>query len=112
MKEAVDTYLGVLKQGGFHFDHNELRHHFNVLINECADVGYVEMAFRLFNLMKKRGYKEGPRTISSLFNACANSPWNKEANLDKIDRLLINMKDRGLEPNLINYHALIKGSVL
>lgn len=111
LKEAVDTYLNVLSQGGFDFDHDQLSHHFNVLINECADVGYVEMAFRLFNLMKKRGYKEKEQTISSLLNACANSPWDKEQNIDRIEKLLINTKDRGMELNKIHYHGLIKGKI-
>ncbi|CAL8110234.1 unnamed protein product [Orchesella dallaii] len=108
LKEAVDLFLGVLKEGGFDFDDKAFRHQFHVLIHECAKVGYVEMAFRLYNLMKKRGYKAKDRTISCLLNACANSPWDKENNLDRIEKLLISDKERGYELNQICYSALIK----
>lgn len=110
MKEAVDTFLGVLKEGGFQFNHDEIRHHFNVLINECADVGYVEMAFRLRSEMRARGFRDKPATVSSLLNACANAPWDPVTNVNRIDRLLASLQENQYELNLINYHALIKGN--
>jgi len=101
-----------MAQGGFQFDRSELLYCYNLCISSCAQVGYVEMAFKLFNDMKKRGIINKPSTYTSLFNACANSPWEKEKNIERMNRLRENMMEKGVVLNQINYHSMIKGKFI
>ncbi len=82
------------------------------MISSCAQVGYVKMAFKLFNDMKKRGYIPKQSTFTSLFNACSNSTWDAETNIERMNRLRENMLEKGIVPNQIVYHAMIKGNYL
>ncbi|XP_050535202.1 pentatricopeptide repeat-containing protein 1, mitochondrial isoform X2 [Daktulosphaira vitifoliae] len=80
---------------------------FNLLISSCGRVGYVQKAFSLFNQMKKIGVKTTPATYTSLFNACSNSPYKDDA-LKRAKKLHNLMTLKCIEPNIFNYHAMIK----
>jgi len=58
--------------------------------------------------MKKRDIKTTPATYTSLFNACANSPYKDDA-LKRAKKLHNIMSLKSIEPNIYNYHAMIKG---
>lgn len=80
---------------------------YNLLINGCAKAGYSKKAFQLYNKMKQRGLNVTPGTYTSLFNACASTPW-KEDGLNKANRVREIMAEKGYAPNPINYNAMIK----
>ncbi|XP_049874728.1 pentatricopeptide repeat-containing protein 1, mitochondrial [Pectinophora gossypiella] len=80
---------------------------YNILIGACAEVGYTKKAFRLYNDMKRRGLKVTGDTYTCLFEACANSPWALDG-LKNAKHLRNLMIDKGIEPNLTNYNAMIK----
>lgn len=69
------------------------------------------MVFLLFYIhfkMKKRGLKPKQSTYTSLFNACSEGPFAADA-LKKARHLRELMLEKGVEPNITNYHAMIKG---
>lgn len=80
---------------------------FNIVISGCARAGYTRKAFQLYNRMKQRDLKVTGGTYSSLFNACANAP-TKEDGLNKANKLRGIMLEKGYEPNVSNYNAMIK----
>lgn len=80
---------------------------YNLLIGACADVGYTKKAFKLFNEMKRRGLMATGDTYTCLFHACANSPWALDG-LKNAKHLRELMNEKGIEPNLTNYNAMIK----
>ncbi|XP_017956164.1 pentatricopeptide repeat-containing protein 1, mitochondrial [Drosophila navojoa] len=80
---------------------------YNLLISGCAKAGYTRKAFRLYTKMRQRGLKVTGGTYTSLFNACANAPSQIDG-LSKARQLRENMLEKGYEPNLKNYHAMIK----
>ncbi|CAH1400229.1 unnamed protein product [Nezara viridula] len=80
---------------------------YNLLISGCAKEGYTKKAFQLFNEMKKRGLKPKQSTYTSLFNACSEGPFAADS-LKKARHLRELMLEKGVEPNLANYHAMIK----
>ncbi|XP_047113350.1 pentatricopeptide repeat-containing protein 1, mitochondrial [Schistocerca piceifrons] len=80
---------------------------YTVLIAACAHAGYSKKAFHLYNQMKKRGLKVTAPVYTSLFNACANSPFPKDS-LKRATNLRQLMLEKGVQPNILNYHAMIK----
>lgn len=80
---------------------------YNLLISGCAKAGYSKKAFQLYNKMKQRGMNVSGGTYTSLFNACAMSPWPQDG-LNKANRLREIMAEKGYEPNPMNYNAMIK----
>lgn len=80
---------------------------FNLLIDGCAKVGYSAKAFKLFTKMRQRGLKITGATYTSLFTACAASPWPQDG-LNKAKRVREIMLEKGFEPNASNYNAMIK----
>lgn len=80
---------------------------YNLLIDGCAKEGYSRQAFNLFTKMRQRGLKVTGATYTSLFNACANSPWPLDG-LNKARRVREIMLEKGFEPNVSNYNAMIK----
>ncbi|XP_046550050.1 pentatricopeptide repeat-containing protein 1, mitochondrial-like [Haliotis rubra] len=80
---------------------------FTVLIGLLGRVGYTKKAFQLFNKMKKMGLQPVDLTYTSLFNACANSPWSEDG-LSRADNLRQLMLTKDYEPNQITYQAMIK----
>lgn len=80
---------------------------YNILIGACADVGYTKKAFKLYNDMKRRALKVTGDTYTCLFNACANSPWNADG-LKNAHHLKELMVEKGVNPNITNYNAMIK----
>nr|XP_021181464.2 pentatricopeptide repeat-containing protein 1, mitochondrial [Helicoverpa armigera] len=80
---------------------------YNILIGACADVGYTKKAFKLFNDMKKRALRPTGDTYTCLFHACANSPWPADG-LNRAQHLKELMNEKGYEPNVTNYNAMIK----
>ncbi|XP_066250525.1 pentatricopeptide repeat-containing protein 1, mitochondrial [Euwallacea similis] len=80
---------------------------YNLLLGACGRVGYTKKAFMLYNDMKKRGLKVHISTYTSLFNACANSPWAEDG-LTRAKHLYNIMIEKGAEPNDTNYNAMIK----
>lgn len=59
--------------------------------------------------MKKRDIKTTQATYTSLFNACANSPYKDDA-LKRAKQLHNLMSLKVIEPNIFIYHAMIKGN--
>lgn len=58
--------------------------------------------------MKKRALKVTASIYTGLFNACANSPWPDDG-LKRAHHLRMLIFEKGYEPNVSNYHAMIKG---
>lgn len=104
VKEAIDVLeVKMLQEDKVKPDH----YIYGILISGCANVGYTKKAFMLFNDMKKRGLKITGGTYTSLFNACANSPWPEDG-LSRAKQLRDLMALKLYEPNLTNYNAMIK----
>ncbi|XP_067645278.1 pentatricopeptide repeat-containing protein 1, mitochondrial [Eurosta solidaginis] len=80
---------------------------YNLLISGCAKYGYTRKAFNLFTKMRQRGFQVKGGTYSSLFNACANAP-SAPYGLEQANRLREIMLEKGYEPNVKNYNAMIK----
>lgn len=80
---------------------------YNILIGACAEVGYTQKAFKLFNDMKRRALKPTGDTYTCLFEACTNSPWIEDG-LNRAKNLRELMIEKAIEPNLTNYNAMIK----
>lgn len=80
---------------------------YNLVISECGRLGYAQKAFQLYTRMKQRDLKVTGATYTALFNACANSPYPKDA-LDKANNLRKIMLQNGYVPNESNYNAMIK----
>ena len=80
---------------------------FNLLIGGCARVGFTKKSFELYTKMKQRGLPVTGGTYTSLFNACANTPWLNDG-LNKANRLREIMIEKSYEPNASNYNAMIK----
>ncbi|CRL06978.1 CLUMA_CG020011, isoform A [Clunio marinus] len=104
IKEAVDVLeVRMLKEDRVKPEN----YIYNLLIDGCAKVGYSKKAFNLFLRMRQRGLKVTGATYTSLFNACAMTPW-KEVGLEKAKGLREIMFEKGFEPNVSNYNAMIK----
>ena len=99
-----------MKEGGISYKKSELEYLFRCLITECAKAGHAKMAFKLHALMKKRGLWVKPAVYTSLFNACSNATWIASECKIKMSYLREQMERKGYQPNLINYHAMIKGN--
>lgn len=80
---------------------------YNLLISGCAKAGYTRKAFFLYTKMRQRGLQVTGGTYTSLFNACANAPSVSDG-LAKAQILRENMLEKGYEPNVKNYNAMIK----
>ncbi|KAJ2944255.1 hypothetical protein O0L34_g18238 [Tuta absoluta] len=80
---------------------------YNILIGACAEVGYTKKAFKLYNDMKRRALQATGDTYTCLFEACANSHWPRDG-LMNAKNLRNFMIEKGIEPNLTNYNAMIK----
>lgn len=80
---------------------------YNLLIGGCARAGYTKKAFQLFNRMKQRDLGITGGTYTSLFNACAMSPFLGDG-LQRANQLRELMQEKGYEPNPQNYNAMIK----
>ncbi|GAB0088560.1 pentatricopeptide repeat-containing protein 1, mitochondrial [Sergentomyia squamirostris] len=80
---------------------------YNLLIGACGRLGYTKKAFQLYNRMKQRGLKVTGGTYTALFNACATSFWPEDGLL-KANHLRDIMLQKGYEPNVTNYNAMIK----
>lgn len=80
---------------------------YTLMITGCAKVGYTEKAFEFFDEMVKYKLKPSKPCITSLFNACAESPF-KELGLQKAQYLQEWMRLENVEPNTYNYHSMIK----
>ncbi len=61
--------------------------------------------------MKKFGIKPKPAVYTSLFNACANSPW-REDGLQRAFRLRQLMLEQNVSINIATYNAMIKAFAL
>ncbi|KAH8378670.1 hypothetical protein KR009_000641 [Drosophila setifemur] len=80
---------------------------YNLLISGCAKAGNTRKAFALYTKMRQRGLQVTGGTYTSLFNACANSPSLSDG-LAKAQIVRENMLEKGFEPNVKNYNAMIK----
>lgn len=80
---------------------------FSVLINLLADVGYTEKAFQLYYQMQRMKIYCPDVIYTSLFNACANSPWPEDG-LKWANRLHKAMLVKDVNPTYITYLAMIK----
>lgn len=103
IKEAIDVLEVNIKDDGF----RPMNYIFNLLIDGCAKVGYTKKAFNLFTRMRQRALRVTGATYTSLFNACANGPYPSDS-LEKANRLREIMFEKGFEPNISNYHAMMK----
>ncbi|KAH9519985.1 hypothetical protein Btru_071413 [Bulinus truncatus] len=80
---------------------------FITLIGILGRVGYTKKAFELLTKMKHLGLDPEDHIYTSLFNACANSPFPSEA-LRKAQDLLWSLQDHGIRPNLFTIKAAMK----
>lgn len=80
---------------------------YNLLISECARLGFTKKSFNLFTRMKQRGLTVTGATYTALFNACSTTPWLQDG-LSKANHLRQLMLEKGYEPNASNYNAMIK----
>ncbi|XP_049298048.1 pentatricopeptide repeat-containing protein 1, mitochondrial [Anopheles funestus] len=103
IREALDVVEVRMKQDRV----KPVNYHFNLLIGGCARVGYSKKAFQLYNKMKQHGLKVTGGTYTSLFNACATSPFLADG-LKRANHLREIMIEKGYEPNETNYNAMIK----
>uniref|UniRef100_A0A182PJT2 PROP1-like PPR domain-containing protein n=1 Tax=Anopheles epiroticus TaxID=199890 RepID=A0A182PJT2_9DIPT len=103
IREALDVVEVRMKQDRV----KPVNYHFNLLIGGCARVGYSKKAFQLYNKMKQHGLKVTGGTYTSLFNACAVSPFLGDG-LKRANHLREIMLEKGYEPNESNYNAMIK----
>ncbi|XP_053674536.1 pentatricopeptide repeat-containing protein 1, mitochondrial [Anopheles nili] len=103
IREALDVIEVRMKQDRV----KPVNYHFNLLIGGCARVGYSKKAFQLYNKMKQHGLKVTGGTYTSLFNACANSPFLGDG-ITRANHLREIMLEKGYEPNESNYNAMIK----
>ncbi|XP_071797738.1 pentatricopeptide repeat-containing protein 1, mitochondrial-like [Asterias amurensis] len=81
---------------------------YNVLIGACGREGYTKKAFKLYNDMKSRGLTPSDVTFTSLFNACAESPWPLTDGISRLHKLHSQLKDKEIVVNQITQHAMIK----
>ena len=109
LQEAVLLFENSVKEGGFKFVLSEMAYLYRILIHECAKVGHVKMAYGLFTQMKKRGIYVTDTIYTSVINAIANSPWDAEENLERMRKIRLGMETKGYLPNIVNFHAMIKG---
>lgn len=104
LKEAIDVLeVKMLKEDRVKPEN----YIYNILIGACADVGYTKKAFKLYNDMKRRSLLPTGDTYTCLFSACSNSPWPQDG-LKNALHLKELMVEKGIEPNLTNYNAMIK----
>lgn len=104
LKEAIDVLeLRMLKEDRV----KPQNYIYNILIGACAEVGYTQKAFKLFNDMKRRALKPTGDTYTCLFEACTNSPWVTDG-LYRAKNLRELMIEKAIEPNLTNYNSMIK----
>lgn len=104
LKEAIDVLeLRMLKEDRV----KPQNYIYNILIGACAEVGYTQKAFKLYNDMKRRALKPTGDTYTCLFEACTNSPWITDG-LSRAKNLRELMIEKAIEPNLTNYNAMIK----
>ncbi|XP_035784714.1 pentatricopeptide repeat-containing protein 1, mitochondrial-like [Anopheles albimanus] len=103
IREALDVVEVRMKEDRV----KPVNYHFNLLIGGCARVGYSKKAFQLYNKMKQHGLKVTGGTYTSLFNACAMSPFLADG-LSRANHLREVMLEKGYEPNGSNYNAMIK----
>uniref|UniRef100_A0A182SG24 PROP1-like PPR domain-containing protein n=1 Tax=Anopheles maculatus TaxID=74869 RepID=A0A182SG24_9DIPT len=103
IREALDVVEVRMKRDRV----KPVNYHFNLLIGGCARVGYSKKAFQLYNKMKQHGLKVTGGTYTSLFNACAISPFLADG-LKRANGLREVMLEKGYEPNESNYNAMIK----
>ncbi|XP_055628056.1 pentatricopeptide repeat-containing protein 1, mitochondrial [Toxorhynchites rutilus septentrionalis] len=103
VKEAIDVLEVRMKADRV----KPVNYIFNLVIGGCARAGYSKKAFQLYNKMKQHGLKVTGGTYTSLFNACANTPFLGEG-MHNANRLREIMIEKGYEPNESNYNAMIK----
>ncbi|XP_055690669.1 pentatricopeptide repeat-containing protein 1, mitochondrial [Lutzomyia longipalpis] len=104
IKEAID----VLEERMIKEDRVKPENYiYNLLIGACGRLGYTHKAFQLYNRMKQRDLKVTGGTYTALFNACATSPWPGDG-LKRANHLRDVMLQKGYEPNVTNYNAMIK----
>ncbi|XP_052873607.1 pentatricopeptide repeat-containing protein 1, mitochondrial [Anopheles cruzii] len=103
IQEAIDVVAVTMKNDRV----KPTNYHFNLLIGGCSRVGYSKKAFQLYNKMKQHGLKVTGGTYTSLFNACAMSPFPGDG-LKRSNQLREVMLEKGYDPNETNYNAMIK----
>lgn len=104
LKAAIDILeVRMLKEDRAKPDH----YIYNLLISGCARAGYTRKAFSLFTKMRQRGLRVRESTYTSLFNACANAP-SADDGLVRAERLRAKLVEKGYQPNVKNYNAMIK----
>lgn len=80
---------------------------YSILISYCGSTGYSKMAVKLYNEMKKRDLPVKSSVYTSLFNSFANSPYPSDG-LKRTRHLFALMGEKGIEPNQITCHAIVK----
>ncbi|XVF82635.1 hypothetical protein PTKIN_Ptkin16aG0065000 [Pterospermum kingtungense] len=76
---------------------------FCFLLDTLCKYGYVKVAVEVFN---KR--KSGFRVDSKMYTVLI-SGWCKIGRIDKAERFLVEMVERGIEPNVVTYNVMLNG---
>lgn len=81
--------------------------YYTLMITGCAENGYTEKAFELFEEALKHKLKPTDATFTSLFNSCAECPF-REMGLQRAERLRRWLQEIGKPLHQTHYHAMIK----
>lgn len=103
IKEALNLFFEVQKV----YEVKPTHVMFTLLIGGCGRAGYTKMAFKLYKMMRDRGLKPTPATLTGLFNSCAESPY-PEMGLEQSHKLYEQIKLKSWVPSNLTYHAMIK----
>lgn len=98
----------MLEQRMLQEDHvRPTKRNFSVVLQALGEKGFTKKAFEIYGKMKQYGLDPIPSHFTSLFNACANSPY-PEAALERANRLRTDMKHKLFNIPRPLYHAMIK----
>lgn len=104
VREAIRVYDVWMLQNDRVMPNNYVISH---LLSVLANAGYTKKAFQVFNQAKKMGIEPNDYIYSTLFNACANSPWPEDG-LRRAKLLLEDLSVKNISLNSVTYNTIVK----